>query len=107
MADYGCTSIGKFFGMKLHLVINDQGELIAFKLTSGNVHDVQAVETISKDLHGMMFGDKGYIGKKVAETLLERGLKMIPKVRNNMEKTFVKQIGKAVTETKGYDRNSD
>lgn len=101
MADYGCTSIGKFFGMKLHLVINDQGELIAFKLTSGNVHDIKAVETISKDLHGMMFGDKGYVGKKVAETLLERGLKLITKVRNNMKKPLLSKLDKQLLRQRG------
>ena len=101
MADYGCTSIGKFFGMKLHLVINDRGELIAFKLTSGNVHDIKAVEIISKDLHGMMFGDKGYVGQKVAKTLLERGLRLVTKVKNNMKKPLLSKFEKQLLRQRG------
>ena len=101
MADYGCASIGKFFVMKLHLVINDQGELIVFKLISGNVDDIKAVETISKDLHGMMFGDKGYVGKKVTKTLLERGLKLITKVRNNMKKPVLSKLEKQLLRQRG------
>ena len=87
--------------MKLHLAINGQGELIAFKLTSGNVHGIRAVETISKDLHGMMFGGKGYIGKGVAETLLERGLRLITKVRNNMKKPLLSKLEKQLLRKRG------
>ena len=101
MADYGRTSIGKFFGMKLHLVLNNQGELIAFKLTSGNVHDIKAVDTITKDLHGMIFGDKGYVGKKVAETLLERGLRLVTKVRSNMKKPLLSKLEKQLLRQRG------
>jgi Transposase DDE domain len=35
----GKTSVGWFYGFKLHLVVNDQGELLAFCLTPGNVDD--------------------------------------------------------------------
>lgn len=31
VANYGHTSAGWFFGLKLHLVTNDRGELMAFK----------------------------------------------------------------------------
>jgi hypothetical protein len=31
------------FGFKLHLIINDKGELLAFKLTSANVDDRKPV----------------------------------------------------------------
>ena len=35
----GKTSVGWFYGFKLHLVVNDQGELLAFCLTPGNFDD--------------------------------------------------------------------
>lgn len=31
--------MGCFFGLKLHLVCNELGELVAFKITSGNIAD--------------------------------------------------------------------
>lgn len=85
IANHGKTSVGWFFGLKLHIVINEQGELIAFKITSGNCSDLKAGETMLANLNGAAFGDKGYIGKKVAENLLKRGLKLITRVRKNMK----------------------
>ncbi|WP_256212172.1 transposase [Nitrosomonas communis] len=35
----GKTSVGWFYGFKLHLVINNQGELLGVKITAGNVDD--------------------------------------------------------------------
>lgn len=85
IAQYGKTSVAWFFGLKLHIVINDKGELIAFKITSGKQSDVKAGESLLSTLSGLAFGDKGYIGKKVAETLLEKGLKLITRTRKNMK----------------------
>lgn len=31
--------MGRFFGFKLHLIINEIGEIISFSLTPGNVDD--------------------------------------------------------------------
>ncbi len=39
----GKTSVDWFYGFKLHLVINDQGELLGVKITAGNVDDRDAV----------------------------------------------------------------
>jgi hypothetical protein len=36
---FGRTSVGWFFGMKLHLVTNNFGQLISFKITKGNRAD--------------------------------------------------------------------
>jgi hypothetical protein len=40
---WGKNSVGWYFGFKLHLIINDKGELLAFKLTPANVDDRQPV----------------------------------------------------------------
>jgi transposase, IS4 family len=37
IAQRGKNSVGWFFGFKLHLVVNDRGELLACRLTAGNV----------------------------------------------------------------------
>lgn len=86
IAEYGKTSVGWFFGLKLHLVVNDKGQIMAFKITSGSKHDSQCSEDLLSNLQGLAFGDKGYIGKKQYENLLKNGLKLITRKRKNMKK---------------------
>lgn len=61
MAKRGKTSTGWFYGFKLHLIINDTGEIFAYMLSTGNVDDCVPVPDLSKDLFGKLFGDRGYI----------------------------------------------
>lgn len=68
----GKTSTGWFYGFKLHLVVNDHGELLAFQLTPGNVDDRQPVPRLVRGLHGKLFGDKGYLSRKLFTLLLEQ-----------------------------------
>jgi hypothetical protein len=70
---------------QLHLVFNQQRQIVALKLTKGNVSDPTPVPGLTKDLVGKLFGDKGYIGKKLAEQLLRRGLALMTRVRRNMK----------------------
>ena len=85
IAQYGKTSVGWFFGLKIHLVVNHQGELIAFKITQGNRHDSAAAQSMLEPLRGLAFGDKGYLGKKLFDLLLDKGLKLITRKRKNMK----------------------
>jgi hypothetical protein len=64
---------------------NNQHEIVAVKLTPGNVSDPTPVISLVKDLTGKLFGDEGYIGKKLASTLLRHGLELMTKVRKNMK----------------------
>src|SRR5215467_6776445 len=85
LAARGKTSMGWFFGFKLHLVFNHLHEIVAVKLTPGNVHDGTPVEQLTQTLTGKLFGDKGYLGKQRAAALLKRGLVLLTKVRKNMK----------------------
>lgn len=85
IAEYGHTSMGWFFGFKIHVVINHKGELMAFKVTPGNVHDSVSAKSLFASLEGLAFGDKGYIGKKLFDELLKQGLKLITRKRKNMK----------------------
>lgn len=81
----GKTSVGWFYGFKLHLVVNDRGELLAICLSPGNVDDRRPVTRLVRRLFGKLFGDKGYISQSLATHLLhERGLHFITKLRKNM-----------------------
>ena len=84
LARRGKTSVGWFYGFKLHLVINDRGELLAFQVTSGNVDDRAPVPHLIQGLTGKLFGDKGYISKALFEALLGQALQLITKLCKNM-----------------------
>ena len=84
-AERSKTSMGWFYGFKLHLVINDQGELLAAMVTAGNVDDRQPVPQLCQGLFGKLFADKGYINKNLREILQEDGVTLIYKVRKNMK----------------------
>ena len=85
LAARGKTSMGWFFGFKLHLVFNNLNEIVACKLTPGQVHDTEPVPQLTKHLLGKLFADKGYIGKQLAQELLRRGLALFTRVRKNMK----------------------
>lgn len=85
IAQYGKTSVGWFFGLKIHLVVNDRCELIAFKITQGSQHDNSVAQNLLKGLDGLAFGDKGYLGKKIFDALYNEGLKLITRKRKNMK----------------------
>lgn len=85
LAKRGKTTSGWFYGFKLHLIINDKGEILAFQLTPGNVSDVSIVEQLSKNIFGKLFGDKGYISSDVSKSLLKRGVELFTSIRSNMK----------------------
>ena len=85
LAARGKTSMGWFFGFKLHLVVNDCGELLAFYVTPGNVDDRQPVPRLAQRLFGKLFGDKGYISQPLVDQLLAQGVHLITGLRKNMK----------------------
>jgi len=96
LAARGKTSTGWFFGFKLHLVFNHEREIVALKLTPGNVNDTTPVPDLTQDLIGKLFGDKGYVGKDLAQRLLRRGLALMTRVRRNMKRLPVSFLDKAL-----------
>ena len=85
IAARGKTSMGWFYGFKLHLVVNDQGELLACQLTPGNVDDRGPVPILSKRLFGKLFGDRGYISRPLFEQLWQDfQVQLITMLRKNM-----------------------
>jgi Transposase DDE domain len=85
MAARGKSSMGWFFGLKLHFVINHKGEIMALKITPGNTADSAALDDITQHLTGKVYADKGYIGKKLFRKLWQRGLHLITGIRRNMK----------------------
>lgn len=87
LAQKGKTSVGWFFGFKLHLIINDLGQITAFVLSPGNTSDINrdVILKLTRGLWGKLFGDKGYISQKLTDELKEVGIELITKVRKNMK----------------------
>jgi Transposase DDE domain len=84
LAARGKTSMGWFFGLKLHFVINHKGQIMALKITSGNIADSSVLDEITRHLTGKLYADKGYISREMFHTLWQRGLHLITGIRRNM-----------------------
>jgi transposase len=86
LAERGKTSTGWFFGFKLHLVVNERGEILQFCITPGNVDDRKPVPKLAQRLFGKLFGDKGYVSQQLAQQLREMfNVQLITKLRANMK----------------------
>ena len=87
IAQRGKTSTGWFFGFKLHLIINDEGEILSFCLTAGNVddRDWETISALTREIYGKLFADKGYISQKLFEKLLQQDITLITKLKKNMQ----------------------
>jgi hypothetical protein len=87
LAERGHSSIDWFYGFKLHMIINDKSEIVAIKITKGNVDDRKAFEemAIKKDLKGKCYADKGYISRDLFAKLYNKGLTLITGIKRNMK----------------------
>jgi hypothetical protein len=85
VAQRGKNSVDWFYGFKLHLVVNDRGELLACRLSAANVDDRVPVPQLVKRLWGKLFGDKGYLSQPLTEQLRQRGIQLITKLKSNMK----------------------
>ncbi|UAW63663.1 IS982 family transposase [Mycoavidus sp. HKI] len=85
LAARGKSSTGWFFGFKLHAVINHQGELLGLRFTPGNIDDRKPVPDLVHSLFGKLYADKGYISRKLAQSLEDLGVALVTKVRRNMK----------------------
>ncbi len=94
LAARGKTSMGWFYGFKLHLIVDDRGELLAFYLPPGNVGDRQPVPHMAKKLWGKLFGDRGYLSQALFERLFRQGLQLITPLRKNMRNRLMPPMDK-------------
>jgi hypothetical protein len=87
VAKIGKSSMGWFYGFKLHLICNDKGELLSFCLTPGNVDDRNqgVFKVLIKKLFGELFGDRGYISSSLFEMLLDNGIHLVTGIKSNMK----------------------
>lgn len=91
IAAVGKSTMGWFYGFKLHLIVNDKGEILNFVITAGNVDDREPLkdEKFLKLIKGKLYADKGYISQKLTELLFIDGLHLITGIRNKMKNTLM------------------
>lgn len=95
-AGRGKSSMGWFFGFKLHAIINHQGELVNLSVTQGNVDDRKPVKQLCENqVFGKLFADKGYIDKKLT-AWLDKALdvELITQVKKNMKPREIERLDK-------------
>lgn len=91
IATIGKSTMGWFYGFKLHIVINDKGELLDFIITQANVDDRAPLkqDNFLKKIFGSLYADKGYISKQLSALLFDQGLHLITGIRNNMKNVIM------------------
>lgn len=91
IATIGKSTMGWFYGFKLHIIINDKGELLDFIITQANVDDRTPLkeDNFLKKIFGSLYGDKGYISKELAALLFDQGLHLVTGIRNNMKNVMM------------------
>lgn len=90
------TTMGYFYGFKLHFIINDKGEILSFVITPGNVDDREPLKDkkFIEKIKGKLYADKGYISQKITEVLFVDGLHLITHIRNNMKNVLMEMKDK-------------
>ena len=98
IAQRGKSTMGYFFGFKLHIIINDKGEILNFVITPGNVDDRAPLKDpgFLKKISGKLFADKGYISQKLFESLFVDGIQLITGIRNNMKNQLMSMNDKII-----------
>ena len=96
IAKTGKSTMGWFHGFKLHIVINDKGEILSFCVTQATVDDREPLknEAFLKAIFGKLFGDKGYVSDKLHKLLFVDGIELITGIRNNMKNSLMSMSDK-------------
>jgi len=94
LARWGRNSLGWSYGFKLHLLINDLGELLACRLTRANVDDRVPVPALVAKVQGKVFGDRGYISQVLFDALFAQGVQLITKLRKDMKNKLLPMMDK-------------
>jgi len=96
IAKTGKSTIGWFHGFKLHITINEKGEILSFMITTANEDDRTALKNKSflKDLFGKLYGDKGYISKELTTALFCDGIHLVTQIRNKMKNQLMEMSDK-------------
>lgn len=91
IATTGKSTMGWFYGFKLHIIVNDKGELLEFIITQANIDDRFPLkqENFLSKIFGKLYADKGYVSKELTALLFDQGLHLVTGIRNNMKNVLM------------------
>jgi len=102
LAARGKTSVDWFFGFKLHLVINERGELLNAIVTPGNTDDRKPVCELLAGMFGNVFGDRGYISQALSTQLRQTSrIHLVTKVRRKMKNRLIRLSDQLLLQRRG------
>lgn len=90
------TTKGWFFGLKLHLIIDPDGNLIKVSFSSGNKDDRKGLKGMISGIFGKVFGDRGYISQELVAYLHTQGIQLITRVKKNMKNILMPMTDKVM-----------
>jgi hypothetical protein len=63
IAEVGKSTMAWFYGFKLHLIVNEKGDILNFVITLGNDDDREPLKNqkFVEKIKGKLYADKGYI----------------------------------------------
>lgn len=85
IASRGKSSTGWFYGCKLHVVMNQLGEMVRSALANGHIGDIKMVEQLVDGLHAKLYDDRGYISQELKIRLKEQDIDLITYHWKNMK----------------------
>ena len=96
LANKSKSTIGWFYGLKLHIICDDKGDLICIAFTSGNVDDRIPLKDFLKQIQNSIIGaDAGYCSKDIQEKAIrENNNILLAATRKNMKTLATKHQGK-------------
>jgi len=96
LAKKGKSSTGWFFGFKLHLAINDKGEILSFCITPANVDgkDWKVISRLTKEMFGKVFADRGYLSAPLVAKLYSNDIQLVTKLKKNMKNKLMDMTDK-------------
>lgn len=89
IAEIGKSTMGWFFGFKLHITCDISGNLTSMAYSKGNADDRSPVLKLMRGFKGKLFADKGYISKRLLEQLSNLGITLITTAKSNMKSKFI------------------
>jgi hypothetical protein len=99
-----------FYGVKIHLMVTEQGQPVEFFLSAGSFGDVQALKVFEFDLseYSIVYGDKAFNDYQVEDNLLESGkIYLLPIRKKNSKRTlpgyieYLQRLHRKIVETTG------
>lgn len=80
------STMGWYYGFKLHLVADKYGQILAWRITTATVDDRKGLALIWHELTGMIVADAGYLGSNWQEAAADLGLKLMTGAKRVMKK---------------------